>query len=116
MKDAYECHPHFGSPKQFKNLHAAFEERHVSLLLQPRTPGRPCLWVTSVCNSPLDGMQSNNFCYQWDWENKQDIIYTLKRVLTPTPPHGSLTNIDVREPAGKKNKNPDPVSQKVKVH
>lgn len=58
-------------------------------------------------------MQSKNFCYQWDWENKQDIIYTLKRVLTPTPPQGSLTNIDVKEPVGKKTY---PVSQKVKVH
>ena len=49
-------------------------------------------------------MQRNNFCYQWDWEKKQDIIYTLKSVLTPTPPQGSLTNIDVREPVGEKQK------------
>lgn len=60
-------------------------------------------------------MQSNNFCYRWDSENKQDIIYTLKRVLTPTPPQGSLTNIDVREPAEKKKKR-YPLSQKVKVY
>lgn len=37
-------------------------------------------------------------------ENKQDVAYTLKRVLTPTPPQGSLTNIDVREPVGKQPK------------
>lgn len=61
-------------------------------------------------------MQSNNFCYRWDRENKQAIIYTLKRVLTPTPPQGSLTNIDVREPVGGKKKKKYPVSQKGKVH
>lgn len=86
------------------NHHTAFEERHVRLSLQTHTPGRPCLWRTSGSNYPLDGMQSIDFCYQWDSENKQDIIYTLKRVLTPTPPQGSLTNIDVREPVGKKTR------------
>ena len=66
-------------PSKRSQAHRAFEATRVRSGAAP--PHGSCLWKTPGSNYLLFGEQGSGFCDHRDPENKQDVIYTLKKHL-----------------------------------